>query len=122
MCLGFAKGFSGQADSCFVGLASQNIDARGAYYGVSTGSRAMVRRFLAEEFMTSQVTKKTVREGQYIAEVEVNLIESDEPWAPYLSLEDARKLDTVREFLRQGNVTSAQRLARVYRLVPVDAA
>jgi hypothetical protein len=39
--------------------------------------------------------------------------------SPYLSLEDARKLDDVREALRQGDVKSATRVARVYTLTPV---
>jgi hypothetical protein len=44
------------------------------------------------------------------------LIYEDEGWSPYLSLEEARKLDDVREALRQGDVKSA---ARVYTLTPV---
>jgi hypothetical protein len=38
---------------------------------------------------------KLVHEGQYVAEVEVKLIDTDEGWSPYLSLEDAYKLDDV---------------------------
>lgn len=62
---------------------------------------------------------KLVHEGKYVAEVDVDLIESDEGWAPYLSLEDAYKLDDVREALRREDVERAARLARVYRLTPV---
>jgi hypothetical protein len=69
--------------------------------------------------VTTRKTTKTIRESQYIAEVDVVLIESAEPWAPYLSIEDARKLDSVRTFLRQGDLSSAQQLAKIYRLVPV---
>jgi hypothetical protein len=47
---------------------------------------------------------KLVREGRYVAEVEVELIETDEGWSPYLSLEDAYKLDDVREALRRGDI------------------
>ncbi|MFM7791207.1 MAG: hypothetical protein ACKO90_24910 [Microcystis panniformis] len=36
-----------------------------------------------------------------MAEVEVELIETPEGWSPYLSLEDAQKLDDVREALRR---------------------
>ena len=32
---------------------------------------------------------KIVREGQYVAEVELELIDTDEGRSPYLSLEDA---------------------------------
>ena len=62
---------------------------------------------------------KMVHEGDYAAEVDVELIYEDEGWSPYLSLEDARKLDDVREALRQGDVKSAARVARVYTLTPV---
>lgn len=69
--------------------------------------------------MTNRRQTKLVREGQYVAEVEVELIEADEGWAPYLSLEDSKKLDAVREALRQGNLECAGKLGRVYRLLPV---
>jgi len=44
--------------------------------------------------------KKLVHEGEYVAEVDVVLLEADEGWSPYLSVEDACKLDNVREALR----------------------
>ena len=65
---------------------------------------------------------KLVREGVYVAEVDVDLIQSDQAWAPYLSLADVRKLDEVRAALKQGDVESAVKLGRVYRLTPVTAA
>jgi len=34
---------------------------------------------------------KLVHEGQYIAEVDVDLLETEDEWSPYLSLEDAYK-------------------------------
>jgi hypothetical protein len=39
--------------------------------------------------MSEHRTRKLVREGGYVVEVEVSLIDSetDHPWAPYLSLE-----------------------------------
>ncbi len=64
---------------------------------------------------------KFVHEGQYVAEVEVELMETDEGWSPYLSLEDAYKLDDVRTALRRGDLKSAARLARVFSLTPVSA-
>jgi hypothetical protein len=60
-----------------------------------------------------------VHEGDYVAEVDVDLLYSEEGWSPYLSLDDAYKLDDVREALRQGDMKSAARLARVYTLTPV---
>jgi hypothetical protein len=64
---------------------------------------------------------KLVHEGQYVAEVEIELIETDEGWSPYLSLEDAYKLDDVRSALRRGDLKSAMRLSRVFTLIPVSA-
>lgn len=72
--------------------------------------------------MKTRKHTKLVRGGQYIAEVEVDLIEGDEPWAPYLSLSDVRKLDEVRVALRRGDVASVLERAKVYRLTPITAA
>ncbi|MGD1153651.1 MAG: hypothetical protein ABR911_12385 [Syntrophales bacterium] len=64
---------------------------------------------------------KLIREGRYIAEVDVELIEADGDWSPYLSVEDSYKLDDVRNALKQGDLQAASRLARVYSLTPVAA-
>jgi hypothetical protein len=54
-------------------------------------------------------------------EVDVTLVEMDDGWTPHLSLEDAYKLDDVRDALRAGDLKAAARLAnRVYRLTPVE--
>jgi hypothetical protein len=62
---------------------------------------------------------KLVQQGEFVAEVDVELIETDEGWSPYLSLDDAYKLDDVREALRRGDLQYASRLGRVYKLTPV---
>jgi hypothetical protein len=69
--------------------------------------------------MITRHRTKLIHEGSYVAEVEVELIESDSAWAPTLSLEDAYKLDDVRESLRRGDILSASRQARVFTLIPV---
>ena len=69
--------------------------------------------------MKNRCHKKYVHQGKYVAEVDVELIENDEGWSPYLSLEDAYKLDDVRESLARGDVKRAARLGRVYTLTPV---
>ena len=69
--------------------------------------------------MNTRRHTKFVREGPYAAEVDVELIEENNGWSPYLSLADARKLDDVREALRRGDLESASRLARVFSLTPV---
>ena len=72
--------------------------------------------------MTRRKTKRLVREGDFAAEVAVELVEAEGGWSPYLSLHDAYKLDDVREALRAGDISRARKLAdRVYRLTPVDA-
>jgi len=78
-------------------------------------------RFQKEKAMSDKRQTKLVHEGEYVAEVQVKLIESTEGWGPYLSLEDAQKLDTVREALRAHNIAKASKLSRVYRLTPVAA-
>ena len=76
--------------------------------------------------MIARLTNRLVREGEWVAEVRVRLIEdvdNQEGWSPYVSLEDACKLDDVREALREGDMELASRLAEnVYRLTPVVAA
>jgi hypothetical protein len=72
-----------------------------------------------EKEMTTWRHTKLVHEGKYVAEVDVELIETDTGWAPYLSLEDAYKLDDVREALRRGDIKAVSRLARVFALTPV---
>lgn len=79
----------------------------------------MGRRFYEENNVRKKHSMKLVHEGQYIAEVDIDLIEEDTGWSPYLSFEDTQRLDEVRQALRRGDVRSAGRLARVYTLTPV---
>jgi len=62
---------------------------------------------------------KFVHEGQYVAAVEVDWIEAETGWPPYLSLEDAQKLDEAREALRKGDFKKASQLGKVYQLTPL---
>jgi hypothetical protein len=62
---------------------------------------------------------KLIHEGRYAAEVPVDLIEDESGWSPYLSVQDALKLDAVRDALRRGDVTVAVQYGRVFELVPV---
>lgn len=62
---------------------------------------------------------KYVHEGQYVAEVEVELLEDETGWSPYLSVEDAYKLDDVRDALRRRDLESAAKYGRIYELRPV---
>jgi len=62
---------------------------------------------------------KYIHEGEYVAEVDVELMENENGWAPYLSLDDAYKLDDIRTALRRGEVAAACRQARVFEKRPV---
>src|SRR2546427_7416509 len=69
--------------------------------------------------MNARRHTKFVREGSYAAEVDVELIEEENGWSPYLSLDDARKLDDVREALRRGGPKAASPPARGFCLTPL---
>lgn len=65
--------------------------------------------------------KEFVHEGKYAAEVAVELTYSDESWSPTMSLDDAKKLESVRVALRRGDLTEASKYSRVFELTPVAA-
>ena len=69
--------------------------------------------------MKKRVRTKLVHEGQYVAEVDVELLETGDEWSPYLSLDDAYKLDEIRDALRRGDVKSAAQHGRVFTLTPI---
>lgn len=69
--------------------------------------------------MKTREASKLIHEGNYVAEVDVQLIDSDIGWSPYLPLDDANKLDEVRNALRQGDIKRAASIARVFILTPV---
>jgi hypothetical protein len=64
-------------------------------------------------------TIELIREANYVAEVPVELIEDETGWSPYLSVDDARKLDAVRLALRSGDVQAAAKFGRVFELTRV---
>lgn len=69
--------------------------------------------------MSTRPATKLIREGKYAAEVTVELIEDDTAWSPYLSVDDARKLDEVRLALRRDDIAGAARHGRVFELHPI---
>jgi hypothetical protein len=74
------------------------------------------------DFMSRKTTRKSVKlihQGRYAAEIPLELIEDDTGWSPYLSVEDATKLDDVRKALREGDIATAAKYGRVFELVPV---
>jgi len=66
-----------------------------------------------------RVRTKLVHEGKYVAEVDVELLETEDEWSPYLSLDDAYRLDDIRDALRRGDVESAAKHGRVFTLTPI---
>lgn len=62
---------------------------------------------------------KYLHEGRYVAEVEVEVVEDEGGWSPYLSIDDAYRLDDLRDALRQGDLNSAAKYGRIYELRPV---
>ena len=72
-----------------------------------------------------QAVNLEIREGEYVAEIDVELLEDEDAqpgWGPYFSADHALKLDDVRRALREGNIAEAAKTARIYRLIPVSAA
>ena len=60
--------------------------------------------------MTTTRGTKFVHEGDYVATVEIEWLESEAGWSPYLSWQDAQKLDDVREALRRRDLKAAGQL------------
>jgi len=69
--------------------------------------------------MNTRKRTKYVHEGKYFAEVDVELLEDETEWSPYLSIDDAYRLDDVRSALRRGDIAAAASLARIFKLEPV---
>lgn len=114
------EGCRGSSDPCRLGHCKGPEGPGGFGDGVSTRSIALVEGFHAAEDIVTRKTVKLIRVGKYAAEVAVDLIEEEGGWSPYLSVEDAAKLDTVRKALRQGDVSAAAKHGRVFELLPVS--
>ena len=69
--------------------------------------------------MRKQRRTKLVHEGRYLAEIDIELLVTDDEWSPYLSVQDAYKLDDVRDALKKGDTTAAARHGRVFSLTPI---
>jgi hypothetical protein len=79
----------------------------------------MARRFHEEAHMKKHRRTKLIHEGRYLAEVDVELMVTDDEWSPYLSVEDAYKLDDVRDALKKGDTATAAQYGRVFTLTPI---
>lgn len=68
-----------------------------------------------------RTTVEFVQAGKYAAEVSIVLIEDEGDWSPRMSLDDAKKLESVRFALERGDIDAAARHGRVFELLPVSA-
>lgn len=69
--------------------------------------------------MTRRAATEWVHEGRYAAEVSVELEYSEDTWSPTMSLDDARKLERVRQAMRRGDIAAAGTEAKVFELLPL---
>ncbi len=69
--------------------------------------------------MTARRVTEYIHEGRLVAEVEVDLIETDSEWSPSYSIDDVRRMEAAREALRRGDLEAASRIGRVFEMKPV---
>ena len=69
--------------------------------------------------MNKRKQSKYIHQGNYVAEVDIELVDGEEGWSPYLTLDDALKLDDVRAALRRGDLRAASQFALIYTMTPV---
>jgi hypothetical protein len=79
------------------------------------------RNFPLYSAMTKKPHTKILRVGMYLAEVDIELIKTADEWSPYLSLQDAEKIDQVRAALLQDDLKTASQFARIYQLTAIAA-
>ena len=70
---------------------------------------------------TKRKSIELVREGNYAAEVTIELLYNDESWSPTMSLDDAKKLQAARLALQRGDIAEASKYGRVFELTPITA-
>jgi hypothetical protein len=66
-------------------------------------------------------TAELIHEGKYAAEIGIELLYSDDSWSPTMSLEDARKLETVQIALQRDDIEEAAKHGYVVEPTPVLA-
>lgn len=71
------------------GESRRAIQVNGLGHSMQARSGLMGKQFSEEAEVRKRTRTKLVREGRYVAEVEVELREREGEWSPSLSLEDA---------------------------------
>ncbi len=72
--------------------------------------------------MNEREIVKLLRVDDYVAEVDVTFLgdESDPTgWTPTFSINDVRKMEAVERALKEGDLSTAGKLARIFTLKPV---
>ena len=64
----------------------------------------------------SRKSKNILHEANYVAQVEIELIDSSTGWSPSMSLDTAYILDDIRLALRQGDIQTAAKYATVFEI------
>lgn len=70
--------------------------------------------------MKRKKTIKYIHEGPFVATFEVMVEEDETGWSPYLGLDDAYKLDEIKEPLQKKNIKLASKYGNVYEMHPID--
>jgi hypothetical protein len=67
----------------------------------------------------TRLSKKFIHDDRCRAGIQIELIEDDTAWTPYLSPAEVHKLEAARDALRRGNSAEAAKYERVFELTPV---
>lgn len=71
--------------------------------------------------MKQHKARRLIRDGDLVAEVEIELEGHDHEWGPTMSMDDALKLDAVRNAMRDKDYDAVHNIGKLYRLTPLQA-
>ncbi len=99
---------------------------RGYHASIATQQRGARNKDYRKNNSEAQVNKEYVREGDYLAIVDMKMIDSGRELVPHIPMlvpsdEAKAAIENVRIALRNGDLASAAKLARVYELKPIAA-
>ncbi len=66
--------------------------------------------------------EKFIHVGNFVAKVELDLVNSEDSRFPCLSFADAQRLDKIRIALQKGDIKAAAQNAQIFQLTPVTKA
>ena len=70
--------------------------------------------------MAKKKKTKFIHTDRYVAEVDVEVELADQEWAPYLSVDEVKKLELVKKCLESGDLKPISGIARVFEKKPVE--